>query len=92
MLLHVVARPTAAGLAFAVREFYVGHSYDTLQQAGLVRDAGGRTTMLLVNITTTPRVAGVLAPLARPIAERFLAQALAAYFASLRDRAAAQPG
>ncbi len=86
VLSHVaVAETEADAVLFALREYYVGHSYDVLQQLGAVVADGDGALMLAVNSTLTDRVAGPLGVIARPIGSRFAREALADYFVRIRE-------
>ena len=86
VLSHVAVqeRPGDAVL-FALREYYVGHSYNVLQQLGAVVADGEGALMVAVNSTLTDRVAGPLGVIARPIGSRFARDALGGYFSTMRE-------
>ena len=76
-------RPDA--VFFALREFYATHSYNALEQLGIVLPLGTGSVMIAVNSTTTDRILGVFSALARPIGQQRSRAALEAYFAGIRD-------
>jgi len=85
VLSHVAVEETADAVLFALREYYVGQSYDVLQQLGVVMPDGDQAVMLAVNTTLTDRITGPLGVIARPLGRRFARDALAGYFAHIRD-------
>ena len=85
VLSHVAVEETADAVLFALREYYVGQSYDVLQQLGVVIPDGEQAVMLAVNSTLTDRITGPLGVIARPLGRRFARDALASYFARIRD-------
>lgn len=85
VLSHVAVEETADAVLFALREYYVGQSYDALQQLGVVMADGEQVVMLAINSTLTDRITGPLGIIARPLGRRFARDALASYFARIRD-------
>lgn len=85
VLSHVAIEETGDAVLFALREYYVGQSYDVLQQLGVVVPDGEQAVMLAVNSTLTDRITGPLGVIARPLGRRFARDALAGYFARIRD-------
>lgn len=83
---HVAVAEDAGGaVLFALREYYVGHSYNVLQQLGAVVAEGDGALMVAVNSTLTDRVAGPLGIIARPLGSRFARDALGNYFSTMRE-------
>jgi hypothetical protein len=85
VLAHVLVEERADGVRFALREFYVSHTYNVLQQLGLVLPTpDGGSIVLAINSTITDRLPGMFTSLARSIGERRSRAALEDYFASIR--------
>jgi hypothetical protein len=84
VLSHVMVGETAAATLFALREYYVGHSYNVLEQLGIAVPYDGGSLMLIVNSTVTDRIGGPLGIIARPIGRHQARQAVRDYFAGIR--------
>jgi hypothetical protein len=88
ILAHIALFETAQAVWFCLREYYVGHSYNVLEQVGIAVSTTEGTDVLAVNSTVTDRIAGMFSGLARRIGSGRARMALEAYFANIRDRAA----
>jgi hypothetical protein len=84
ILAHVLLEEKSDAIAFVLREFYVGHSYNVLQQAGVGLPQGEESIVLAVNSTVTDRISGFLGSVARAIGQRRAREALEAYFDGIR--------
>jgi hypothetical protein len=84
VLSHVLVGAADRATLFALREYYVGHSYNVLEQLGIAVPYDGGSLMLIVNSTVTDRIAGPFGFIARPIGGHQARQALRAYFAGIR--------
>ena len=82
---HILLEERPDAVFFALREFYATHSYNALEQLGIVLPLGTGSVMIAVNSTTTDRILGVFSALARPIGQQRSRAALEAYFAGIRD-------
>ena len=85
VLSHFAVEETADAVLFALREYYVGQSYDALQQLGVVIPDGEQALMFALNSTLTDRITGPLGVIARPLGRRFARDAMSGYFARVRD-------
>ena len=85
VLSHFAVEETADAVLFALREYYVGQSYDALQQLGVVIPDGEQALMFALNSTLTDRITGPLGVIARPLGRRFAREAMSGYFARVRD-------
>ncbi|MBK8174321.1 MAG: hypothetical protein IPK66_03280 [Rhodospirillales bacterium] len=84
ILSHVLVEEQPDAVLFAMREYYVGHTYNTLQQAGIVLPNGESSDLFIFNSTLTDRITGVFSSIARAIGQQRSRDALEAYLASLR--------
>jgi hypothetical protein len=93
VLSHVVLEERPEAVFFALREYYVGHTYNVLQQFGLVLPWREGGMLLVVNSTVTDRLDGIFGPLARAIGQRRSRDALQGYAEGLREQSlrAAEP-
>ena len=80
---HVLLEEKSDVIAFVLREFYVGHSYNVLQQVGVALPRG-ESIVLALNSTVTDRIPGFLGSVARAIGQRRAREALEAYFDGIR--------
>lgn len=85
VLSHVLVEETPDAVLFALREYYAGHSYNALQQLGIVVPDGDGAFMLVVNSTLTDRIVGAFEVIARPVGRHQAREALRNYFAGIRD-------
>lgn len=85
VLSHVMIEERADVVRFALREFYVSHTYNVLQQFGMASPTSDGSTMLVViNSTITDRLPGIFTSFARSIGEQRALSALEDYFLSIR--------
>lgn len=91
VLSHVLIDEGPERTTFALREYYVGHSYNVLQQLGLVVPYGDGSLMLAVNSTMTDRIVGTFGVIARPIGRLQARDALRRYFAGIRAWSSRSP-
>lgn len=70
--------------SLVLREFYVGHSYNVLQQIGIALPQGEGSVILALNSTVTDAIPGVLGSLARAIGPGRAREALEDYFEGIR--------
>jgi hypothetical protein len=85
ILSHVLFEEKTDAIAFVLREFYVGHAYNVLQQAGVALPEGEASIILALNSTVTDRIPGFLGSVARAIGQRRSREALEAYFDGIRS-------
>lgn len=85
VLSHVLVEEAPDAILFALREYYVGHSYNVLQQLGAIVAYGDGALMLAVNSTLTDRIVGTFGVIARPVGRHQAREALRNYFAGVRD-------
>jgi hypothetical protein len=85
ILSHVLLEEKSDVIAFVLREFYVGHSYNVLQQVGVALPQGEESVVLALNSTVTDRIPGFLGGVARAIGQRRAREALEAYFDGIRS-------
>ncbi len=91
VLSHVMIEESGDAVRFALREFYVSHTYNVLQQFGMAMPTSdGGSTLVVINSTITDRLPSVFASLARTIGERRARSALEDYFISIRRMLAAE--
>lgn len=84
VLAHVLLEERPNRVAFVLREFYVGHSYNVLQQIGIALPQGEGSVILALNSTVTDAIPAVLGSLARAIGQGRARQALEDYFEGIR--------
>ena len=84
ILAHVLVEERQNGVAFVLREFYVGHSYNVLQQIGIALPQGEGSIILALNSTVTDAIPGLLGSLGRAIGQGRARQALEDYFEGIR--------
>jgi hypothetical protein len=85
VLSHVAVEEAPDAVLFALREYYVGHSYNVLQQLGVIVAYGNGALMLAVNSTLTDRIVGAFGVIARPVGRHQAREALRNYFAGIRE-------
>lgn len=83
ILLHRLIAATPTHAVFANREFFVGHSYNVLQELGILVAEGERTLVVLDNVTLTDQITGFFGPVARRVAQARLRAVMEGIFASL---------
>jgi hypothetical protein len=94
VLSQVMVAEDPEAVRFALREFYVSHTYNALEQAGIaVPDGTGGSLLLVLNSTMTDRIGGVFGGIARMIGQARSREALDDYISRLRDQSVlAAPG
>ena len=85
ILAHVLLEERPNRVAFVLREFYVGHSYNVLQQIGIALPRGEGSVILALNSTVTDAIPAVLGSLARAIGQGRAREALEDYFEGIRS-------
>jgi hypothetical protein len=84
ILAHVLLEERQDSLAFVLREFYIGHSYNILQQIGIALPQGEGSVVFALNSTITDAISGMFSGVARAIGQRRAREALEAYFDGIR--------
>lgn len=84
ILAHVLLEERPDSLAFVLREFYVGHSYNILQQIGIALPQGQGSVVFALNSTITDAISGIFSGVARAIGQSRAREALEAYFEGIR--------
>ncbi|QLH40190.1 MAG: hypothetical protein HWD60_16355 [Defluviicoccus sp.] len=85
VLSHVMIQEDTDAIRFALREFYVSHTYNVLQQFGMASPTSdGGTMLVVINSTITDRLPGIFTSFARSIGEQRALSALEDYFLSIR--------
>jgi hypothetical protein len=84
ILAHVLLEERPDSLAFVLREFYIGHSYNILQQIGIALPQGEGSVVFALNSTITDAISGMFSGVARAIGQRRAREALEAYFDGIR--------
>jgi hypothetical protein len=85
VLSHVAMSQNANALRFLLREYFVSHSYDVLEQIGIAVPDGDGSILLVVNSTVTDRISGIFGGLARAIGQQRSRDALINYFQEIHD-------
>jgi hypothetical protein len=84
ILAHILLHEKPQLVAFVLREFYVGHSYNILQQVGLAAPQGEGSVVFVLNSTITDAISGMFSGVARVIGQRRAREALEGYFEGIR--------
>jgi hypothetical protein len=84
VLAHVLLEERPDSVVFVLREFYVGHSYNILQQIGIALPQGDGLVVFALNSTITDAVSGMFSGVARVIGQRRAREALEGYFEGIR--------
>jgi hypothetical protein len=84
ILAHVLPEEKPDSLAFVLREFYIGHCYNILQQIGIALPQGEGLVVFALNSTITDAISGMFSGVARAIGQRRAREALEAYFDGIR--------
>lgn len=85
VLSHVMIQEDTDAIRFALREFYVSHTYNVLQQFGMASPTSdGGTMLVVINSTITDRLPGIFTSFARSIGEQRALSALEDYFLNIR--------
>lgn len=84
ILAHILLEERPDSVAFVLREFYVGHSYNILQQIGVAVPQGESSVVFALNSTITDAISGMFSGVARAIGQRRAREALESYFEGIR--------
>ena len=84
VLAHVLLEERPNRVAFVLREYYVGHSYNVLHQIGVALPQGEGSVVVALNSTVTDAIPAVLGSLARAIGRGRAREALEDYFEGIR--------
>lgn len=84
ILAHILLEERPDAVAFVLREFYVGHSYNILQQIGIALPQGQGSVVFALNSTITDAISGIFSGVARAIGQSRAREALEAYFEGIR--------